>query len=259
MTSNAGCLSVATATSNTVTMTVSSSVAPAITIAANPGNTVCTGTSVTFTATPTNGGTTPAYQWQVNGAPVGTNSDTYTSSTLANADVVTCVMTSNSSCASSSTATSNAITMTISGSVAPTVTIAAAPGETVCIGTNVTFTATPGNGGTTPAYQWTLNGANVGTNSDTYSNNALATGDQVQCTMTSNSTCASTTTALSQVITMAVNNSLVPTVSASGPTTFCQGGNVVLSASTAASYSWSRVEKQHKASQWMPQVCILLP
>ena len=239
MTSNAGCLSVATATSNTVTMTVSSSVAPAVAIAANPGNTVCTGTSVTFTATPTNGGTTPAYQWQVNGAPVGTNSDTYTSSTLANADVVTCVMTSNSSCASSSTATSNAITMTISGSVAPTVTIAAAPGETVCIGTNVTFTATPGNGGTTPAYQWTLNGANVGTNSDTYSNNALATGDQVQCTMTSNSTCASTTTAMSQVITMAVNNSLVPTVSASGPTTFCQGGNVVLSASTAASYSWS--------------------
>ncbi|HRH66332.1 MAG TPA: T9SS type A sorting domain-containing protein, partial [Bacteroidia bacterium] len=60
-----------------------------------------------------------------------------------------------------------------------------------------------------------------------------------QCTMTSNSTCASTTTAVSQVITMTVNNSLVPTVSASGPTTFCQGDNVVLTSSAAAGYLWS--------------------
>lgn len=239
MTSNAGCLSTPTATSNTVTMAVTSSVTPSVSITANPGNTVCSGTSVTFTAVAVNGGSTPAYQWQVNGVNAGTNSDTYTSSTLADGDVVTCVLTSNSSCASSSTATSNDITMSVSGSVAPTVSIAAAPGETVCIGTNVTFTATPGNGGSSPSYQWTLNGANVGTNSDTYSNNALATGDHVQCTMTSNSSCATTSTATSQVITMTVNNSLVPTVSASGPLTFCQGGSVELTASAAAGYVWS--------------------
>lgn len=239
MTSNAGCLSTPTATSNTVTMTVSASVSPSVSITANPGNTVCSGTSVTFTAVAVNGGSTPAYQWQVNGVNAGTNSDTYTSSALADGDVVTCILTSNASCASSSTATSNDITMSVSGSVAPTVSIAAAPGETVCIGTNVTFTATPGNGGSSPSYQWTLNGANVGTNSDTYSNNALVTGDQVQCTMTSNSTCATTSTATSQVITMTVNNSLVPTVSASGPLTFCQGGSVELTASAAAGYVWS--------------------
>ena len=64
----------------------------AVTSGSNP---TCTGVSITFTAAPTNGGTTPAYQWKVNGTNVGTNSPTYSSSALTNGQVVTCVMTSN--------------------------------------------------------------------------------------------------------------------------------------------------------------------
>jgi 2-methylcitrate dehydratase PrpD len=52
----------------------------------------------------------------------------------------------------------------------------AASATTICAGTSVTFTATPTNGGTTPAYQWLLNGVNVGLNSATYTNAALANG-----------------------------------------------------------------------------------
>src|SRR5207249_9291059 len=87
-------------------------------------NTICAGTSVTFTATPTNGGSTPAYQWKLNGNNVGTNSTTYTNTTLANNDVVTCVLTSNANCATGSPATSNAITMTVNPAApaAPTLT-----------------------------------------------------------------------------------------------------------------------------------------
>src|ERR1700741_3870576 len=95
-------------------MTVNSSVTPAVSISVSSGsNPTCTGSSVTFSASPTNGGTTPAYQWKVNGGNVGTNSTTFTSSSLISGDDVSCVLTSNSSCASTPTATSSLITLTV--------------------------------------------------------------------------------------------------------------------------------------------------
>ncbi|MBK9352878.1 MAG: hypothetical protein IPN09_02565 [Bacteroidetes bacterium] len=71
---------------------------------------------MTFSATPTNGGT-PTYQWKLNGANVGTNSATYANSSLNNGDILTCVMTSNLGCVSGSPATSNQIVMVINNPV----------------------------------------------------------------------------------------------------------------------------------------------
>jgi PKD repeat protein len=58
-----------------------------------PTNTICVGTSVTFTATPT-AATSPTYQWKKNGVAISnaTNS-TYTTNTLTNNDVITVDMT----------------------------------------------------------------------------------------------------------------------------------------------------------------------
>ncbi len=67
-------------------------------VASNPGTNVCPGTSVTFTATPLNGGTVPVYQWIKNGALVGTNSPTYLDSMLNSADSIRCLVTSNNPC-----------------------------------------------------------------------------------------------------------------------------------------------------------------
>ncbi|TAE79470.1 MAG: hypothetical protein EAY81_11205, partial [Bacteroidetes bacterium] len=90
-------------------------VTPSVTIGANPGNSVATGTSVTFTATPINGGSTPAYQWKKNGNNVGANSVNYTDAALQHGDIITCVLTSNDPCASPTIATSNGISMIIPG------------------------------------------------------------------------------------------------------------------------------------------------
>jgi len=91
--------------------------------------TICSGNNVTFTATPTAGGSNPSYQWRINGTNTGTNSplnSTFTSSTLNNGDSVTVIMTTNNSCVQ--TATSNAIVLTVNPSpVSPTVGTASMP------------------------------------------------------------------------------------------------------------------------------------
>jgi subtilisin family serine protease len=100
------------ATSSNTVVTVNPSVTPTITIS-TASNSVCDGASTVFTAGITNGGTTPSYQWKINGNNVGTNSNTFTTSTLINSQIITCVLTSNANCASPTTATSNSLTMTV--------------------------------------------------------------------------------------------------------------------------------------------------
>lgn len=105
-------------------------VTPGVTIAAVPAGTICAGTSVTFTATPSNlGGGTASYQWKVNGSNVGTGA-TYTSTTFANGDVVTCVLTVTGGCVTTATATSAGTTMTVTavpGAPSGTINVSANP------------------------------------------------------------------------------------------------------------------------------------
>ena len=117
------------------TITVNPVLVPSVSIVSSDAdNTICAGTSVTFTATPTNGGAAPIYQWYLNGAPVGTGGTTYTTTGLVNGDIVTCILTSNAVCASPLTGTSSGITTTVN----PLSTIALASASTtsnqqVCI------------------------------------------------------------------------------------------------------------------------------
>jgi hypothetical protein len=240
-----GCTSAAGTTAVVVN---GSTVTPAVSISITTGgNPTCTGQSLTFTASPTNGGTTPSYQWKLNGTNVGTNSPTYTNASLANGNIITCLMTSNNSCASPTTATSNAITMITSGSVTPSVTIAVTSGSNPsCTGQSVTFTASPTNGGATPSYQWKLNGTSVGTNSSTYNNASLATGNSITCIMTSSLGCASPTTATSNAITMTIGSSVTASVAiavSSGSNPTCTGQSITFTATptnggTTPTYQW---------------------
>jgi hypothetical protein len=217
LTSNANCISGSPATSNAITMDVNPILPVSVVIAAS-ASTICAGTSVTFTATPTNAGTTPVYQWYVGATPVGGNSATYTTTTLANKQVVIARLTSNANCISGSPATSNAITMTVNPTLPVSVSIAASA-TTICAGTSVTFTATPTNGGTTPAYQWYVGATAVGSNSATYTTSALTTGQIVSARLTSNATCATGSPTTSNSITMLVNPLTTPSVSITSTST----------------------------------------
>jgi hypothetical protein len=169
-------------------MTVNSTLTPSVNIAITTGtNSICAGQSVTFTATPTNGGTSPIYQWKVNGANVGTNSPAYTTTTLTNGQVVSCVITSNLSCVNPTTASSNNITMTINPAVTPAITIT----QTSCTATTVGFTANINNGGASPSYLWSFAGTGTASNfsGSNFTLVNAANGAQVQCRLTSDAAC----------------------------------------------------------------------
>jgi hypothetical protein len=217
MTSTATCASPTVVNSNAITITVTSVVVPAVTIVAAPGNTICAGVSVTFTATPSNGGTLPTYQWKKGGTPIAAETNaTYTTTTLANGDVISVDMVSNSGCASPTGASSPSITMTVNPNVVPSVTVLADK-TTICPGDAVKFTATPVNGGT-PTYQWrdASNTPIAGATNATYTTTSLtASNNSVTVVMTSTATCASPTTGTSAPTVITVNPALTPTVSLS--------------------------------------------
>ena len=181
---------------------------------------VCAGEQVTLTATPVNGGTAPVYQWKVNGTNAGTNSPTFTY-TPANGDQVVCIVTSDQSCVTGNPATSNVITIGVTPPLPVSVTITASANP-VAFGTAVNFTATPVNGGTSPGYQWKVNGIDAGSNSSNYTFTPV-NGDVITCVVTSNETCITGNPAVSNAITMVVNpvgNTCpgIPTVNHGGKT-----------------------------------------
>jgi gliding motility-associated-like protein len=142
--------------------------------------------------------------------------------------------------------TSNSITGIVANPyVNSSVAITAFPAGTVCAGGNVTFTATAVNGSPSPAYQWQVNGVNVGGNAATFSTTALANGDNVTCNLTANGAgCFTPKTSVSNSITMSVSAATGPpsvvTITASAnnvksgtPVTFTATSTLV-----ASSYQW---------------------
>ncbi len=206
--SNTTCVSNNPATSNTIIMVINPNIPVSVSISAS-SNPACSGIPVTFTANPVNGGSSPSYQWKVNGINVGINSSTYTFTPVAG-DLISCNLTSSdTTCISNNPATSNTVIMVINDNLVIDLTIAASLNP-VCLGTPVTFTATPVNGGSSPIYQWKVNGVNVWTNSSTYTYNPVS-GDQILCILTSNIVCPIGNPATSNTIIMNVPASPVVT------------------------------------------------
>ncbi|MCD6067062.1 MAG: hypothetical protein K0S33_1888, partial [Bacteroidetes bacterium] len=226
-----------------ITVNPNSGLTASVSISPNTSTAICGGTPVLYTATPNNGGATPSYQWKVNGTNVGTNTFTYSTSTLNNGDAVTCVMTSALQCVANSPATSNSIVMTVNPNVTPSVAIST-PQTSICSGTNAVFTAAPVNGGGSPSYQWKKNGVNVGSNANTYLNNGLVNMDVISVELTSNASCASPLVVLSNSIQMTINQSTTPSaVISASATTICSGTAATFTAiatnsGTTPSYQW---------------------
>jgi SprB repeat len=200
MTSNLPCVNTATATSNALTM-INGTAAASVSISASSSG-ICAGNTAIFTAIPTNGGSTPAYQWQLNNVNIGTNSSTFSSSTLVNNDQVKVIMTSSIGCATPNPSTSNIITLNVQPILTPDITISSNP-VVPQNGSPVTFTAFAINGGAGPLYQWYKNGSPISgaTLSTLYVSSPVAS-EIYSCKLTSSYTCTTVPTAMSNFITI---------------------------------------------------------
>ncbi len=182
-------------TSAWVTMTVNPIVTPGLTLATMAGgDTACAGALATILPVPVGGGSSPSYQWTINGVPSGVGSlYTYIPN---NGDVITSTMTSNAPCRTANTASATKL-LTVSPLITPLVSISSSLGYTLCDGYPDVLTTSMYGGGTAPTYQWTVNGSPMGTGPVyTY---APANGDVVAVTMTSNFPCVTTPTATTNV------------------------------------------------------------
>ena len=219
---------------------------PSVSISSSDADSIiCAGTEVTFTATAINGGSSPTYQWQVDGVDAGTNSPSFSTSSLNEGDIVTVILTSSENCVTQSTATSNGIAFTVNPNLTPEVSITSSDSD-ICNGDEITFTAVPVNEGTSPSYQWKVDGNNVGTNSDTFVTSNILDGQEVTVVLTSNETCLATPTATSNPINVTVNPNLTPEVSivSNDPDNIiCSGSSITFNATStnggaSPSFQW---------------------
>jgi gliding motility-associated-like protein len=197
ITNAAGCASAVN-----LTMTVNAQ--PTASITASGATTFCQGGSVTLTASP---GTT--YAWNTG--------ETSPSIIVASSGTYTVVITGANGCTTAS------IPKTVVVNPIPMVLITPSSSTTFCQGGSVVLTSTPGT-----SYSWT------GISATTQSVTVSATGNYA-VTMTNSLGCSAT----SAIMPVSVGTIPAATITASGPTTLCQGGTVTLTAGYGVSYLWS--------------------
>ncbi len=145
---------------------VTRTVAASVTISSSAiNNSICAGSNIIFTATPTNGGNAPTYQWKLNGNNItGANSATYSTTTLANNDVISVLMGSSlTSCVTGTPASSNSITTTVTS--IPAVPSNINGSSIICMNSNQVYNI-PAVAGAT-SYTWVVTGDLTATPSTT--------------------------------------------------------------------------------------------
>ncbi len=190
-----------TAISTPIAVTVNP--APSLSVTPSGSTTFCQGGSVTLTAN-ASGAT---YLWS-NGSTTSSISATTSGSYTVTA--------TSGGCSTISTP----ITVTVNP--APSVSVTPSGSTTFCQGGSVTLTAN--SSGST--FQWS-NGSTTSSITATTSGSYTVTATNSGCT------------GISTPITVTVNPAPSVSVNPSGLTTFCQGGNVILTSSSANGYSWS--------------------
>ena len=199
-------------------------ISPSVSIAVTGGtNPTCSGTGVTFTASATNPGSSPSYQWKKDGVNVGTGT-TYTNAGTTGG-IITCSLTGGITCSTPVTVTSSGINLIVNTPAAPAVSspLNYCQGATAvalsATGTNLKWytLATGGTGSTTAPTPSTANAGTVN-----YFVSQTISG------------CEGSRAQISVVV------NALPIPGISGNLSFCSSGSTTLNAGSGySSYLWS--------------------
>jgi len=226
-----------TAYSNVVLVTAQPLLVTTVALPTLPAQ--CAGTAFTFTPMPTNAGPAPTYQWFVNGTAIGTG-PSYTSSTLADGDLVRVELTPTAGLCTSGGAVATA-RVSLTPVPAPTATMSLQTAMPACVGSPITFSLGQAtNAGPSSQYQWQVDGVNVASaTGPSFTSTTLRDGQAVALELRTTNACGQPTTVTSAAVRVAVT---APVQVSAGPDkTIMEGETVVLEGTADGSYpvSWS--------------------
>ncbi len=223
-----------------------------VSLSLNSGN-VCQGGSITFEATPTNGGTTPYYNFYIDGSSTPTYSGPSnvflfsTSGLSAGSHSVYVAMTSSYPCVAPGSYVSKSTTINFNVTAKSNYSVTTTGPPQICSGTpNAEFYANVSNAVGNLSYQWYLNGSPIdGATTNPYTINGLANRNTVYCSVSSNYWCVNTPVQ-SNTYTVNITNSVTPTVGVQVlGLNYCIGQPITFTAASAyttgsSTYAWKR-------------------
>lgn len=205
-------------------------------VSSSAAGAVCSGTSITYSVNTTPAVSNPIYNWTVNGQSAGSNS-TFTSTTLANNDVVGCAVTSSSECVAANV---NSVTSdTANINPLPTIYNVSGGGER-CDGSATTRSISLSGSQSGTTYTLSLGGTPVSSlvgNGAALSFSSLSSAGSYTVSALSATNCSNTMNGSASIVV----NPLPSFTLSTGATTISSGGNTQLQATNLSnvSYSWS--------------------
>lgn len=215
---------------------------PTVKIAAST-EALCKGATISFTATATNAGPSPTYQWKVNGQIIqGANLNIYSTANLFTGDYVQCLLTADPAYPGLETniAMSNIITVKVFNDENPSVTIATTLND-FCPGTAVQLISYPLRAGQNPIFDWKVNGQSIG-HEPTLVYNGFKNNDEVACYMIADNPCN----------TFPIVSNTIKIKAKEIPLVHIQPGDTLVAAGSQLALQ-PEISSPYSSYQWQPQ------
>lgn len=209
-----------------------------VVVSSSATSAVCSGTPVTYSVNTTPSVSNPLYNWTVNGQTVGTSS-TYTSTSIANGDVIGCIITSSSECVAANINSTTSVVANINP--LPAVYTVSGGGER-CAGSATTRNVTLSGSQSGVIYTLSLGGSTVASLAGTGSAltfNGLTSAGTYTISALSATNCSNNMSGSASIVVNPLPSFSLSTVG--GSTTISSGGTLQLQASNLSNvtYSWS--------------------